>query len=195
MSQQLYPEESVVCHLQLYFHWHLLKSHLQASFCGKTSLCMFYTHSNSPRAAFQATVCSGQQRISIVSFCTSGPALLTKQNHLFTCRGKWGKDQDKPAFWKINSFTKAPQDTTRHILRKPPFLQHTTEAFSPTLIYPSPVSSNTAIASISKSYSSEALEYSCWKSLQRLLHTTLANEKKSQCNATELKNLVLRDQG
>ena len=50
-----------------------------------------------------------------------------KQSHCFTCRGKWGEDKEKPELWKTNSSIKAPQDAIRHILRKPPSLQHTTE--------------------------------------------------------------------
>lgn len=50
-----------------------------------------------------------------------------KQSHWFTCREKWGEDKQKPALWKRKSSIKAPQNTVRHILRKPPSLQHTTE--------------------------------------------------------------------
>lgn len=93
---------------------------------------MFYTHSNSPRAAFLGKPniafdrCKEQLALdnkgSPFVSCTSGSAPLTKQNHPFTGRGKWGGQRQA-----CNSSAKAPQDTPRLFLGKPPFLQHTTE--------------------------------------------------------------------
>lgn len=98
----------------------------------------FYTHSNSPRAAFldkldnafnrcKQHLALDNSRSPLSPFALQDLHSSWSRITLLHAEGSGGEDKDKPALWKINSSTKAPQDTTRHILRKLPFLQHTTE--------------------------------------------------------------------